>query len=347
MHRRSWRRAGARRSCDIVHDEDPTRPTTTAMNWSQPATARSPRAVDVIGLNYQGAGHSRSDSPAAVSAIFHAALPEQVHSRQRDRLGAQQPRRLHSSRSPARYRRAGERDRPARTSSAAGQLLRSVLRRLGSSRPTRCSRRRTGIPSSAANSSGPAGIISASRRRIDSSRSSYFGIIDLAGFKKDRFYLYQAHWRPDLPMAHILPHWTWPERVGQVTPVHVYTSGDEAELFLNGKSLGRKKKAAVRIPPALGRRGRTSRGAQGGRLQERSAVGDRRDEDRRVRRRASALTADRADDSRRWHAICIFVTVRVPDAAGLTRAARPRPSDLHHRRPRPRSSPPTTATRPA
>jgi beta-galactosidase len=75
-----------------------------------------------------------------------------------------------------------------------------------------------------------------------SSRSSYFGAIDLAGFNKDRFYLYQSNWRPDLPMAHILPHWTWPERVGQVTPVHVYTSGDEAELFLNGKSLGRKKK---------------------------------------------------------------------------------------------------------
>jgi beta-galactosidase len=74
------------------------------------------------------------------------------------------------------------------------------------------------------------------------SRSSYFGIIDLAGFKKDRFYIYQARWRPDLRMAHILPHWNWPERVGQVTPVHVYTSGDEAELFLNGKSLGRKKR---------------------------------------------------------------------------------------------------------
>jgi len=74
------------------------------------------------------------------------------------------------------------------------------------------------------------------------SRSSYFGIIDLAGFKKDRFYIYQARWRPELPMAHILPHWNWPERAGQVTPVHVYTSGDEAELFLNGRSLGRKKK---------------------------------------------------------------------------------------------------------
>jgi beta-galactosidase len=72
------------------------------------------------------------------------------------------------------------------------------------------------------------------------SRSSYFGIVDLAGLKKDRFYLYQARWRPELKMAHILPHWTWPERVGQVTPVHVYTSGDAAELFLNGKSLGRK-----------------------------------------------------------------------------------------------------------
>jgi beta-galactosidase len=74
------------------------------------------------------------------------------------------------------------------------------------------------------------------------SRSSYFGIMDLAGFKKDRFYLYQSRWRPELPMAHILPHWNWPERKGLVTPVHVYTSGDEAELFLNGKSLGRKKK---------------------------------------------------------------------------------------------------------
>ena len=74
------------------------------------------------------------------------------------------------------------------------------------------------------------------------SRSSYFGIIDLAGFPKDRYYLYQAHWRPDFPMAHILPHWNWPGREGEITPVHVYTSGDSAELFLNGKSLGLKKK---------------------------------------------------------------------------------------------------------
>src|SRR5690606_5125529 len=73
-------------------------------------------------------------------------------------------------------------------------------------------------------------------------RSSYSGIIDLAGFKKDRFYLYQARWRPEHPMVHILPNWNWPDRLGRVTPVHLFTSGDEAELFLNGKSLGKKKK---------------------------------------------------------------------------------------------------------
>jgi len=80
------------------------------------------------------------------------------------------------------------------------------------------------------------------RKKNPPSRSSYFGIVDLAGFPKDRFYLYQSHWRPDYPMAHILPHWNWAERIGQVTPVNVYTSGDEAELFLNGKSQGRKTK---------------------------------------------------------------------------------------------------------
>ena len=73
-------------------------------------------------------------------------------------------------------------------------------------------------------------------------RSSYFGIIDLAGFPKDRFYLYQSRWNPELPMAHILPHWNWAGREGEVTPVHVYTSGDSAELFVNGVSKGKKEK---------------------------------------------------------------------------------------------------------
>lgn len=77
------------------------------------------------------------------------------------------------------------------------------------------------------------------------SRSSYFGIVDLCGFWKERTYLYQSQWMPNVPMAHILPHWNWVgKREGKITPVMVYTSGDEAELFLNGKSLGKRKKNA-------------------------------------------------------------------------------------------------------
>lgn len=79
-------------------------------------------------------------------------------------------------------------------------------------------------------------------RKQPPSRSSYFGIVDLAGFPKDRYYAYQARWRPDLPMAHILPHWNWPDNIGDSIPVHVYTSGTEGELFVNGKSYGRRSK---------------------------------------------------------------------------------------------------------
>ena len=74
------------------------------------------------------------------------------------------------------------------------------------------------------------------------SRSSYFGIIDLAGFPKDVYYLYQSQWNPELAQAHILPHWNWQGREGQKTPVMVFTSGDEAELFVNGKSQGVRKR---------------------------------------------------------------------------------------------------------
>lgn len=71
------------------------------------------------------------------------------------------------------------------------------------------------------------------------SRSSYFGAVDLAGFPKDRFYLYQSQWTVE-PMAHVLPHWNWES--GQTIPVYAYTNAHSGELFLNGKSLGKKIK---------------------------------------------------------------------------------------------------------
>lgn len=71
------------------------------------------------------------------------------------------------------------------------------------------------------------------------SRSSYFGIVDLAGLPKDRFYLYRSHWNKNEHTIHLLPHWTWTGREGQVTPVYCYTDYPSAELFVNGKSQGR------------------------------------------------------------------------------------------------------------
>lgn len=74
------------------------------------------------------------------------------------------------------------------------------------------------------------------------SRSSYFGINDLAGLPKDRFYLYRSRWNTEDETLHILPHWNWKGREGKVTPVFVYTSYESAELFINGKSQGIQKK---------------------------------------------------------------------------------------------------------
>ncbi len=80
------------------------------------------------------------------------------------------------------------------------------------------------------------------------SHSSLFGAVDLAGIPKDRFYLYRSHWNKTAHTLHILPHWTWPNRVGQITPVFVYTDYPTAELFINGKSQGKRTKdLSIRI----------------------------------------------------------------------------------------------------
>ena len=74
------------------------------------------------------------------------------------------------------------------------------------------------------------------------SHSSLFGIVDLAGIPKDRFYLYRSHWNKKEETLHVLPHWTWKGREGEVTPIFVYTNYPSAEVFINGKSQGKKTK---------------------------------------------------------------------------------------------------------
>lgn len=78
--------------------------------------------------------------------------------------------------------------------------------------------------------------------RSEAARISSFGIVDLVGIPKDRFYLYRSHWAPEKTTIHILPHWNWSDLLGQNVPVYVYTNGDSAELFINGVSQGTRSK---------------------------------------------------------------------------------------------------------
>jgi beta-galactosidase len=227
----------AKKLVAIVRQEDPSRPTMTAMNWAR-ADMPLPAAVDMISLNYQGAG-IRSN-PGRFPE-FRARFPDKVI------FSAESASAL-SSRGEYQFPVAGNDSAPVRPGAGGDWNTHQVnaYELYASDFGTSADR------SWAAQDQHPfvggefvwsGWDYLGEPTPFYSSRSSYSGIIDLAGFKKDRFYLYQARWRPELPMAHILPHWSWPERVGQFTPVHVFTSGDEAELFVNGKSQGRRKRA--------------------------------------------------------------------------------------------------------
>lgn len=240
--------AVARNLHNIAMEEDPARPTTSAINYAKPDMAL-PAVFDVISLNYQGEGirqdpefegTDRIRTPSQYNA-FHEKFPDKM-------ILSSETASAFSSRgiylfpvekaqsAPVRDGRGGD----SKTRQVSSYELHAVD--FGSSAEK--------VFGSIEKHPFVAGEFVwtgwdhlGEPTPYYGSRSTYCGIIDLAGFKKDRFYLYQSHWRPELPMVHILPHWNWPERAGEITPVHVFTSGDEAELFLNGKSLGKKKKA--------------------------------------------------------------------------------------------------------
>ncbi|MDQ8201837.1 beta-galactosidase GalB [Pelagicoccus sp. SDUM812003] len=239
--------AVAQRLHEITKQEDPTRPTAASFNFAKPHMPIT-AVMDSITLNYQGEGIRNAPAYAHLKGINTPPLYPDFHDKYPDKL-------IVSSENAAAVSSRGEYLFPvaegfsapvadgaggdpqtahvssyelytAQFGSSADKVFRSLDRHpyVGG-----------GFVWSGWDYLGePTPYYSA--------RSSYFGVIDLAGFKKDRFYLYQSYWRPDYPMAHILPHWNWRGREGEVTPVHVFTSGDEAELFLNGRSLGRKIK---------------------------------------------------------------------------------------------------------
>lgn len=237
----------AKRLSEIVREEDPSRLTTASINYAKPGM-EMPALLDVISLNYQGEGirdaeaysHLKGISTSPLYKSFHDSYPEKVI------LSSETASAL-STRgtyifpvfegisAPVSDETGGDKER---MHVSAYELYTSQF---GAS-PDKVFAAQDRHPFVAGEFVWSGWDYIGEPTPYYSARSSYCGIIDLAGFRKDRFYIYQSRWRPELRAAHILPHWNWPDRIGQVTPVHVFTSGDEAELFLNNKSLGRKKK---------------------------------------------------------------------------------------------------------
>ncbi len=209
----------------ICHDEDPTRPTTAGFNGPDDAIKNGlAAAVDIPGWNYQPHRYVRfhqmfptkatygSETESTVSSrgVYYFPVNEEV-SPVRDTL---QVNSYDMCYPPWAYSPDVEFRAQDECGFSLGEFVWTGFDYLGE--PTPYFERWP-------------------------SRSSYFGILDLCGIPKDRYYLYQSKWT-DQPVLHLLPHWTWPGREGESTPVHCYTGFPTVELFVNGRSQGRRSK---------------------------------------------------------------------------------------------------------
>jgi beta-galactosidase len=220
----------ARRLTGFFHEEDPTRPTTSAFdNWTGAIKNKLADEVDVPGFNYKPMHYAQIMKEHPAWAIFGTETSSCVSSRGVYHLPIEKYQKHPSLQissydiiaPPWAYCPDVEFDAQDRLPAVLGEFVWTGFDYLGEPTPF--------FDSSAANKTDwPA-------------RSSYFGMVDLAGFPKDRYYLYQSQWTSQ-PMVHLLPHWNWQGREGQAIPVMCYTNADEVELTLNGKSLGRKKR---------------------------------------------------------------------------------------------------------
>lgn len=234
------------------HDEDPSRPTTYGCNKTKVIFGELVNQVDVFGQNYHHEAYGQffkhnptrcyhgSETSSATSSrgeYFFPVTRKVEHNRANFQLSSYDMVTVGWGCSPEKQFRILE-EYPA----TIGEFVWTGFDYIGE--PTPYNRDLTNL----LNFSDPKELERAKKALEElgkiktPSRSSYFGIVDLCGFPKDRYYHYKSYWRPDVPTIHILPHWNWKDRVGEITPVHIYTSGDKVELFLNGKSLGIKSK---------------------------------------------------------------------------------------------------------
>lgn len=220
----------AKRLTNFFHEDDPTRPTTSAFNnWTGAIKNKLADEVDIPGFNYQPMRYEQimtehpnwtivgSETASCVSSRGTYHLPLEKY----DKHPSLQLSSYDIIAPPWAYCPDVEFTYQDRFPNVLGEFVWTGFDYIGEPTPYFNGRR-----------PNPGDW---------PSRSSYFGMVDLAGFPKDRYYLYQSVWT-EKPMVHVLPHWNWPDRVGQKIPVMCYSNGDEVELFLNGKSLGRKKR---------------------------------------------------------------------------------------------------------
>jgi beta-galactosidase len=231
----------AKRLADICHQEDPTRPVTAALNSADAAIKNHmAEQLDIPGFNYRARQYAQyvaehpqwtmvaSETASCVSSrgVYHLPIEKyQKHpSLQLSSYDVIAP--------PWAYCPDVEFAALEASPQVLGEFVWTGFDYLGE--PT------------------PYFLDAASQKTDWPARSSYFGIVDLAGFPKDRFYLYQSQWTKQ-PMVHVLPHWNWAGREGQTVPVVAYTNAEAVELFVNGKSLGRKTKGAEEVVIPVGK----------------------------------------------------------------------------------------------
>ena len=228
----------ARRLTAFFHEEDPTRPTTSAFNlWEAAISNKMADEVDIPGLNYAPTHYAEllknhpawivygSETASCVSSRGTYHLPIEKYTKH----GSLQISSYDIVAPPWAYCPDVEFAAQEANPAILGEFVWTGFDYLGE--PT------------------PYFGWNEDNSRDWPARSSYFGMVDLAGFPKDRYYLYQSVWTTQ-PMVHVLPHWNWPGYVGERIPVMVYSNADEVELWLNGRSQGRNKPRAqsVEIP---------------------------------------------------------------------------------------------------
>ncbi len=223
-------RAEAHRLVGFFHQEDPTRPTTSAFNnWTAAIQNKLTDEVDVQGFNYRPMDYEKIMKEHPTWAVFGSETASCVSSRGVYHLPIAKYEKDPSLQLTSydviaplwAYCPDPEFAVQERFPNLLGEFVWTGFDYIGE--PT------------------PYFALRADDPKDWPARSSYFGMIDLAGFPKDRYYLYQSVWTAK-PMVHVLPHWNWAGREGQKIPVMCYSNAAEVELFLNGKSLGRKKR---------------------------------------------------------------------------------------------------------